>query len=32
MDASDYQTIRQLFDDYLRMYSSRNDRLTTYFS
>lgn len=32
MDASDYQTIRQLFDDYLRMYSSRDDRLTTHFS
>jgi PAS domain S-box-containing protein len=32
MDASDYQKIRQLFDDYLRMYSSRDDRLTTYFS
>jgi PAS domain S-box-containing protein len=32
MDASDYQEIRQLFDDYLRMYSSRDDRLTTYFS
>lgn len=32
MDASDYQTIRQLFDDYLRMYASRDDRLTTHFS
>ena len=32
MDASDYQEIRQLFDDYLRMYASRDDRLTTYFS
>lgn len=32
MDASDYQIIRQLFDDYLRMYSSRDDRLTTHFS
>ena len=32
MDASEYQKIRQLFDDYLRMYSSRDDRLTTYFS
>jgi signal transduction histidine kinase/CheY-like chemotaxis protein len=32
MEASDYQTIRQLFDDYLRMYSSRDDRLTTFFS
>jgi len=32
MDASDYQKIRQLFDDYLRMYASRDDRLTTHFS
>jgi len=32
MDAIDYPIIRQLFDDYLRMYSSRDDRLTTYFS
>lgn len=33
MDASDdYQTLRQLFDDYLQMYSSRADRLTTHFS
>jgi PAS domain S-box-containing protein len=32
MDTSDYQEIRHLFDDYLRMYSSRDDRLTTYFS
>jgi PAS domain S-box-containing protein len=32
MDANDYQIIRQLFDDYLRMYSSRDDRLTAYFS
>ncbi|MRR55746.1 MAG: response regulator [Deltaproteobacteria bacterium] len=32
MEASDHQTIRQLFDDYLRMYSSRDDRLTSYFS
>ena len=32
MNSSDYQKIRQLFDDYLRMYSSRDDRLTTYFS
>jgi len=32
MDASDYQEIRQLFDDYLRMYASRDDRLTTCFS
>jgi two-component system, cell cycle sensor histidine kinase and response regulator CckA len=32
MDANDYQIIRQLFDDYLRMYASRDDRLTTHFS
>ena len=32
MDASDNQNIRQLFDDYLRMYASRDDRLTEYFS
>ncbi|MGO8696276.1 MAG: PAS domain S-box protein [Limisphaerales bacterium] len=32
MDASDQQEIRRLFDDYLRMYSSRDDRLTTHFS
>jgi PAS domain S-box-containing protein len=32
MDTSDDQEIRHLFDDYLRMYSSRDDRLTTYFS
>ncbi len=32
MDTSDYHKIRQLFDDYLRMYSSRDDLLTTYFS
>ena len=32
MDANDYQTLRQLFDDYLQMYSSRDDRLTTHFS
>jgi len=28
----DEQTIRQLFEDYLRMYSSRDDRLTAEFS
>jgi len=28
----DHQKIRELFDDYLRMYSSRDDRLTTHFS
>jgi two-component system, cell cycle sensor histidine kinase and response regulator CckA len=32
MDTNDYNKIRQLFDDYLRMYSSRDDRLTTCFS
>ena len=32
MDANDNQKIRQLFDDYLQMYSSRDDRLTAYFS
>ena len=32
MDASDYQKIRQLFDDYIRMYSTRDDELTTHFS
>jgi len=32
MNAMDYQIIRQLFDDYLRMYSSRDDRLTACFS
>jgi ketosteroid isomerase-like protein len=32
MDASDYAEIRQLLDDYLRMYATRDDRLTSYFS
>jgi SnoaL-like domain len=32
MDESDDRRIRELLDDYLRMYSSRDDRLTTYFS
>jgi two-component system, cell cycle sensor histidine kinase and response regulator CckA len=32
MDPRDHQIIRQLFDDYLQMYSSRDDRLTTHFS
>jgi len=32
MNADDYQIIRQLFDDYLRMYASRDDRLTSHFS
>ena len=29
---NDKQNLRQLFDDYLQMYASRDDRLTTYFS
>ncbi len=32
MDPKDHQIIRQLFDDYLQMYSSRDDRLTAHFS
>lgn len=32
MEPRDYQIIRQLFDDYLRMYAGRDDRLTTHFS
>lgn len=32
MDTNDYRIIRQLFDDYLRMYASRDDQLTTLFS
>ena len=32
MNPSDYQIIRQLFNDYLRMYSTRDERLTTHFS
>jgi len=32
MDPNDDQIIRQLLDDYLRMYSSRDDRLTESFS
>jgi PAS domain S-box-containing protein len=32
MDSRDYQEIRQLFDDYLQMYASRDDSLTTHFS
>ena len=32
MDTNDHQEIRQLFDHYLQMYSSRDDRLTTHFS
>ncbi|HBG07003.1 MAG: hypothetical protein A2075_17075 [Geobacteraceae bacterium GWC2_58_44] len=32
MNADDYQEIRQLLDNYLQMYASRDDRLTSYFS
>lgn len=32
MDAIDHKEIRRLFDDYLRMYASRDDRLTEFFS
>jgi len=32
MDQKSYKKIRQLFDDYLRMYASRDDRLTGCFS
>lgn len=32
MDPTDYQKIRQLLDDYLRMYANRDDLLTTHFS
>ena len=32
MKTDDYQRIRQLLDDYLRMYASRDDRLTAHFS
>ncbi len=32
MDVRDEQKIRQLFDDYLRMYSSRDDQLIDFFS
>jgi len=32
MESSDHQIIRQLLDDYLEMYASRDDRLTTHFS
>lgn len=32
MNAGDQQEIRQLFDEYLVMYASRDDRLTTHFS
>jgi PAS domain S-box-containing protein len=32
MEPDDYQQIRNLFEDYLRMYASRDDRLTGHFS
>lgn len=32
MDTLDQHLIRQLFDDYIRMYASRDDRLTEFFS
>jgi len=32
METNDHHIIRQLFDDYLRMYASRDDRLTELFS
>jgi PAS domain S-box-containing protein len=32
MDVTEDERIRQMFHDYLRMYSSRDDRLTAYFS
>ncbi|GFO55450.1 hypothetical protein GMSM_24570 [Geomonas sp. Red276] len=32
MDASSYQEIRELFDNYIRMYSTRDDLLTAWFS
>lgn len=32
MDTSDYQKIRELFDTYLRLYASRDDSLTSWFS
>jgi ketosteroid isomerase-like protein len=32
MNASDHQKIRELFDGYLRLYASRDDRLTAWFS
>ena len=32
MDATDYEEIRQLFDNYQSMYASRDDRLTNFFS
>jgi hypothetical protein len=32
MDARDEQKIKQLVNDYLRMYSSRDDRITEFLS
>jgi len=32
MNASDHQKVRELFDAYLRMYATRDDRLTEWFS
>ena len=32
METKDYANLRKLFDDYLRMYATRDDRLTGYFS
>lgn len=32
MDENDYKKIRQMFDEYLQMYASRDDSLTTRFS
>ena len=32
MEPHQYQQIRKLFDDYLRMYANRDDTLTTHFS
>jgi hypothetical protein len=32
METGDYQAIKRLLDDYLRMYASRDDRLTSFFS
>ncbi len=32
METKDYGRLRKLFDDYLRMYAARDDRLTAYFS
>jgi len=32
MKTTDHREIKQLFDDYLRMYSTRDDRLTGHFS